>query len=195
MGTVGYTSDYFIVKNSWGSTWGDNGYIMMGRQAVGSQGMCGMYLSASYPVAGVPGPTAPPTTPGPTPPGLDFPDYENPYKGSCHSDEQAIQIQGIAGAFCAPKCQGFARKCPAAPSAVTGANAECALQDTSGDKFCALICTPGGGGCDAAANMTCKDAGQGGIGLCTYNQDAVDEIKTVTLGARTKKHRVVKKIN
>merc|ERR1719163_397780 len=57
--TVGYTDDYFIVKNSWGETWGDNGYIMMGRSAGGSQGMCGMYLSASFPLAGTPGPSPP----------------------------------------------------------------------------------------------------------------------------------------
>lgn len=23
---VGYTSEYFIVRNSWGTAWGDNGY-------------------------------------------------------------------------------------------------------------------------------------------------------------------------
>ena len=45
---VGYTSEYFIVKNSWGSAWGDNGYIKLARKS-GSQGQCGMYMQASQP--------------------------------------------------------------------------------------------------------------------------------------------------
>jgi len=53
---VGYGSlsgqDYYKVKNSWSTTWGDNGYILLGR---GSQynkgdGQCGVLMSASYPV-------------------------------------------------------------------------------------------------------------------------------------------------
>merc|ERR1712187_26621 len=40
---VGYNSDYFIVKNSWGASWGNSGYVYIG----GSQ--CGITQSASYP--------------------------------------------------------------------------------------------------------------------------------------------------
>jgi C1A family cysteine protease len=44
-------SDYYKVKNSWGTTWGDKGYILLGRgsQYNKGQGQCGMLLSASYP--------------------------------------------------------------------------------------------------------------------------------------------------
>jgi len=28
---VGYTSDYYIVKNSWDTTWGEKGYINLPR--------------------------------------------------------------------------------------------------------------------------------------------------------------------
>jgi C1A family cysteine protease len=44
-------SDYYKVKNSWGTTWGDKGYILLGRGSEYNkgQGQCGMLLSASYP--------------------------------------------------------------------------------------------------------------------------------------------------
>jgi len=40
---------YWKVKNSWGSSWGDSGYIHIERGAGGS-GECGILMSASYPV-------------------------------------------------------------------------------------------------------------------------------------------------
>merc|ERR1711904_409980 len=42
-------SDYWKVKNSWGSTWGDQGYIMLQRGKQQNGGQCGILLSASYP--------------------------------------------------------------------------------------------------------------------------------------------------
>ena len=53
---VGYGSDsgmdYYKVKNSWSTTWGEKGYIRLGRGAGfnGGQGQCGILLEASYPV-------------------------------------------------------------------------------------------------------------------------------------------------
>lgn len=43
---VGYTDDYWIVKNSWGASWGESGFI---RLAMGNT--CGILNSASYPTA------------------------------------------------------------------------------------------------------------------------------------------------
>ena len=53
---VGYGTmagqDYYLVKNSWGTTWGSNGYILLGRgvQYNNGDGQCGMLLEGSYPV-------------------------------------------------------------------------------------------------------------------------------------------------
>ena len=53
---VGYGSedgnDYYLVKNSWGTTWGDQGYIKLGRGSEYNKGagQCGMLMQASYPI-------------------------------------------------------------------------------------------------------------------------------------------------
>ena len=44
--------DYYLVKNSWGTSWGDEGYIKLGRgpEYNDGQGQCGILLQSSYPV-------------------------------------------------------------------------------------------------------------------------------------------------
>jgi len=53
---VGYGTDngqdYYKVKNSWGATWGEEGYIRLGRGSSynGGSGQCGILMDPSYPV-------------------------------------------------------------------------------------------------------------------------------------------------
>jgi len=45
--------DYWIVKNSWGSNWGDQGYMYIERQKGDNEGTCGIALEATYPLVDV----------------------------------------------------------------------------------------------------------------------------------------------
>merc|ERR1712151_1255596 len=87
---VGYSGDYFIVKNSWGSSWGQGGYVNI----AGSQ--CGITQSASYPTVQGSGPSPSPTpTPSPSP---------SPSPAGCHAISAVVTddwcSQNCALGFC-----------------------------------------------------------------------------------------------
>ena len=41
-------TEYFILKNSWGKGWGENGFMRI--EAREDYGLCGLYWNCSYPV-------------------------------------------------------------------------------------------------------------------------------------------------
>jgi hypothetical protein len=117
-----------------------------------------------------PSPPSPPS-PSPSPPSPPGPvtHYEDPNDGPCQEGETSVQITGVKGSFCSPKC-GIFKSCTKDVPAGTTAKPECVLETSGSSKptQCALICTPSALDAGCPAKASCKAIS--GTGLCTYNK-------------------------
>jgi len=161
---VGYGTDngdgYYIIKNSWGPDWGDQGYIRI-TDDVGGAGQCGVLSDPSYPIAG--------SGPGPSPPS-DIA-YDKPVNGQCQGTGEIVaKLNGIDGSICAPPCPDN-KSCPNAPVGVNGIPS-CELRSNSGSMYCALQCKPGTLFCDTNYDMWCRTISTDSA-ICMYDDFTV----------------------
>jgi hypothetical protein len=173
--------DYWLIKNSWGTKWGVNGFVKVAR---GKNMLCinckggttSMPLGAV--LHGPPGPSglAPPPPP-PLPKGTE--PYANPTVDQCspgtYNKQEFSKFLGGGIAPCTATCSadaagamGTGSGCPENPYAKHTPKWHqgwCAMSLGS-QHYCVLSCLPGSEPC--GNGMVCHAPGPGYYGMCAY---------------------------
>jgi len=161
--TVGFGTEsgtnYWKVKNSWGSSWGMSGYVLIER----GDNKCGIADGPpSYPV--VNGAPVPPPAPTPPAPPTPAPTPGSSHYGAppCQPDETADELVDESGAHIGAICDAKCSSDSDCPSDTPGGSAQpgCILQDSdTGDMACGLECGIFGGSCPDGATCSSQMVG------------------------------------
>lgn len=171
---VGYGTDggqdYYIVKNSWGNSWGEQGFIRLWRNGDGA-GICGVQSAPVYPVIGdkpapTPGPPGP-TPPGPTPGPGAAGHYEDPGTSGCKdaSDYNIQRLDNYVARMCLPECAGYTCQGVPAPAGYHMKSSCVVLNENNYKFYCAIPCEYD---FDCLSGQSCINDSEDGNRLCMF---------------------------
>ena len=84
----------------------------------------------------------------------------------CLPDEVKATITGLAGDLCIPPCAPNGT-CPQDKPVGASSMPGCVLTSSTGDKYCALVCTPADEDAQCGQHASCKQGPKDG--LCTFD--------------------------